>query len=143
MKRYLILFILLFVSACSDEEVSLTVNQQENENTKIVEAADDASPESELESRTEDVEENNEENVQEEAIEKEEKEDDVTLFPYEGEVEHIFFHPLMAYPELSFAGPQAQGYNDWFITVDEFNRTLEELYKRDFILVHLGDVYEK
>ena len=144
MKRYLILSILLFLSACSVEEVSLTENQNENENTEILEASDDASPEeSELESQYESFEEYVEKNVLEDAMGKEGKDEDVTLVPYEGGVEHIFFHPLMAYPELSFLGPQAQGYNDWFITVEEFHRTLEELYKRDFILVHLEDVYER
>ncbi|RDU38117.1 hypothetical protein DRW41_00665 [Neobacillus piezotolerans] len=142
MKRCLFLSILLFLSACSGKEVSLPVNQNENEATEIIEEGDEPSSESELENYNE-SKEDNEENVLEEAKEKEGKEEKVTLVPYEGGVEHIFFHPLMAYPELSFSGPQAQGYNDWFVTVDEFNRTLEELYKHDFILVHLEDVYEK
>lgn len=139
MKPYIILSILLFLSACSGKEVSLTENNHKNETTEIIEAGDDASSESELESQYGSFEED----FEEDAMGKEGKEENVTLVPYEGGVEHIFFHPLMAYPELSFSGPQAQGYNDWFITVDEFNRTLEELYRHDFILVHLEDVYEK
>lgn len=68
----------------------------------------------------------------------------VTLVPYNGIVEHIFFHPLIAYPELAFDGDyQEQGYNDYFTTIPEFERIIEELYKRDFVLVHLSDVYEE
>ena len=68
----------------------------------------------------------------------------VPLVPYDGIVEHIFFHPLIAYPELAFDGDyQEQGYNDYFTTIPEFERIIEELYKRDFILVHLSDVYEE
>jgi hypothetical protein len=68
----------------------------------------------------------------------------ITLVPYNGIVEHIFFHPLIVYPELAFDGDyQEQGYNDYFTTIPEFERIIEELYKRDFILVHLSDVYEE
>lgn len=47
------------------------------------------------------------------------------LVPYTGPVEHIFFHPLIAYPELAFDGdPMARGYDDWFVTVQEFHKIL-------------------
>ena len=65
-------------------------------------------------------------------------------FLYQGIVEHIFFHPLIAYPELAFDGDyMEQGYNDYFTTIPEFKRIIEQLYERNFILVHLSDVYEE
>ena len=65
------------------------------------------------------------------------------LIAYDGIVEHIFFHPLIVYPELAFDGDyMEQGYNDYFTTIPEFERLLEELYRRNFILVHLSDVFE-
>ena len=68
----------------------------------------------------------------------------VELVPYQGIVEHIFFHPLIAYPELAFDGDyMEQGYNDYFTTIPEFERIIEQLYERNFILVHLSDVYEE
>ncbi|MCL5677303.1 MAG: hypothetical protein M1602_05490, partial [Firmicutes bacterium] len=39
------------------------------------------------------------------------------LVAYSGPIEHIFFHPLIAYPELAFDNDSlARGYDDWFIT---------------------------
>ncbi|ALS26349.1 glycoside hydrolase/deacetylase [Paenibacillus sp. 32O-W] len=71
-------------------------------------------------------------------------ESDEGLVPYDGVVEHLFFHPLIAYPELAFDGDaMSDGYNNYFTTVPEFKRMLEALYERDFILVDLNDVYEE
>ncbi|WP_274653895.1 polysaccharide deacetylase family protein [Paenibacillus humicola] len=66
------------------------------------------------------------------------------LVAYNGIVEHIFFHPLIAYPQLAFDNDSlSKGYNDWFTTIPEFKRILGSLYKNDFILIHLEDVYEE
>ena len=68
----------------------------------------------------------------------------INLVAYDGIVEHIFFHPLIAFPELAFDGDyQEQGYNDYFTTIPEFERIIHELYSRNFILVHLSDVFEE
>jgi hypothetical protein len=62
------------------------------------------------------------------------------LVPYKGKIEHIFFHPLIAYPERAFDHDSlSKGYNDWFITVQEFNKILDSLYEKHFILVSLTD----
>ncbi|MDY7224188.1 polysaccharide deacetylase family protein [Halalkalibacterium halodurans] len=145
MNHYLLFLAIAFLfSACSSEDVSLSEQPNEKDMNESTEVSEDLPPESESPERhSEGITEKVDENVQEEAIEEDEKAEDTSLVPYEGDIEHIFFHPLMAYPELSFSGPQAQGYNDWFITIDEFHRTLEELYKQDFILIYLEDVYEK
>ncbi|MDP4170355.1 MAG: hypothetical protein Q8906_07060, partial [Bacillota bacterium] len=48
---------------------------------------------------------------------------------YKGPIEHIFFHPLVVYPQLAFDGDRlAKGYNDWFVTVNEFNKIIQSLY---------------
>ncbi|HLN60681.1 MAG TPA: polysaccharide deacetylase family protein [Symbiobacteriaceae bacterium] len=57
---------------------------------------------------------------------------------YAGPVEHIFFHPLVAFPELAFDGDGlAQGYNDWFVTVPEFRQIMEQLYANGYMLVDI------
>ncbi|MCR8842294.1 hypothetical protein NQ117_01215 [Paenibacillus sp. SC116] len=58
-------------------------------------------------------------------------------------VEHIFFHPLIAYPQRAFIGDrQSREMFDWFVTVPEFKRILQSLYDHQYVLVHLEDVYE-
>jgi len=66
------------------------------------------------------------------------------LVVYEGPVQHIFFHPLIAYPELAFDNDYiSNGYNEWFVTVKEFNRIIETLYERDFILIDINYMWEE
>lgn len=63
---------------------------------------------------------------------------------YKGPIEHIFFHPLVIYPERAFDGDRmAKGYNDWFVTVKEFNRILDSLYKKNYILIKTSDLFEE
>jgi hypothetical protein len=63
---------------------------------------------------------------------------------YQGAVEHIFFHPLIAYPELAFDGDSmAKGYNDWFITVKEFAKILDSLYANQYVLIDIHSLYEE
>ena len=55
--------------------------------------------------------------------------DGVTYAAYDGIVEHLFFHPVIAYPELAFDGDaQEKGLDDYMVTVDEFNRILQSVY---------------
>ncbi|SFI61101.1 polysaccharide deacetylase family protein [Thermoflavimicrobium dichotomicum] len=64
------------------------------------------------------------------------------LAPYNGPVEHLFFHPLIAYPKKAFRGDfQSKEMDKWFVTIPEFHRILDSLYKRNFILVNINDVY--
>jgi len=70
--------------------------------------------------------------------------DGVTYVAWDGIVEHMFFHPVIAYAELAFDGDyQEQGLDDWMVTVDEFNRILTSLYERDYILVDIADVWSE
>jgi Polysaccharide deacetylase len=66
------------------------------------------------------------------------------LAVYHGPVEHIFFHPLIAYPTLAFDGDAMdKGYRDWFVTVTEFERIVESLYRNQYILIDIRDLYEE
>lgn len=64
---------------------------------------------------------------------------------YEGDVEHIFFHSLMVYTNLAFDnnGHDANGYNMWFVTNEEFKRCLPLLKERGFVIVKITDIYSK
>ena len=66
------------------------------------------------------------------------------LVEYNGVVEHLFFHEIIAYPQLAFNGNSMQkGYDDNMITVNEYNKILESIYKNNYILVDLNDVWSE
>lgn len=70
--------------------------------------------------------------------------DGVTYAAYDGIVEHLFFHPVIAYPELAFDGDaQEKGLDDYMVTVDEFNRILQSVYDRGYVLVDIADVWSE
>ena len=62
-------------------------------------------------------------------------------------VEHLFFHPLIAYPEYTFSdaipADRQAGLDDWMVTVDEFNKILQSVYEKGYILVNMGDVWSE
>ncbi|MBC5737127.1 hydrolase [Lawsonibacter faecis] len=62
-------------------------------------------------------------------------------------VEHLFFHPVIAYPEFAFSSavPQdrQEGLDDWMVTVDEFNKILQSVYEKGYILVNMCDVWSE
>jgi len=67
-----------------------------------------------------------------------------TLVVYEGPVQHIFFHPLIAYPEMAFDGDRmSKGLNEFFVTVKEFDRMLTSLYNKGFILIDTHELFEE
>ena len=69
---------------------------------------------------------------------------DTQLVPYDGIVEHIFFHEIIAYPELAFDGETTQkGYDENMVTVSEFHKILDSIYSNDFILVDMNDVWSE
>lgn len=70
--------------------------------------------------------------------------DGVTYVAWDGIVEHLFFHPVIAYTELAFDGDyKEQGLDDWMVTVTEFDRILQSLYDRGYILVDINDVWSE
>lgn len=65
------------------------------------------------------------------------------LVEYTKWVDHVFFHPLVAYPQMAFdLDYMSKGFDDYFVTASEFERILEQMYERNYILVNINDVYE-
>lgn len=65
------------------------------------------------------------------------------LVPYENihEITHVFFHTLIADNSLAFDGDYKEaGYNQYMTTISEFNKMMEEMYKRDYVLVSMHDI---
>ena len=63
-------------------------------------------------------------------------------------VEHIFFHPIIAYPQWAYHDaviPQSQrdGLDDWMVTAEEYQAILEKLYENNYILVRIEDVWSE
>ncbi|MGM9606709.1 MAG: polysaccharide deacetylase family protein [Oscillospiraceae bacterium] len=62
-------------------------------------------------------------------------------------VEHIFFHPVIAYPEYAFSSAVSktdqEGLDKWMVTVDEYNKILQSLYDKGYILVAIEDVWSE
>ena len=70
--------------------------------------------------------------------------DGVTYAAWDGIVEHLFFHPVVAYPELAFDGDaQANGIDDYMVTVDEYNKILQSVYDNNYVLVDITDVWSE
>ena len=70
--------------------------------------------------------------------------DGVTYAAYNGVVEHLFFHPVVAYPELAFDGDkQANGIDDYMVTADEYRKILQSVYDKGYVLVDIGDVWSE
>ena len=70
--------------------------------------------------------------------------DGVTYTAYNGVVEHLFFHPVIAYPEQAFDGDHmSDGYDDWMVTVGEYNKILQSLYDKGYILVDIMDCWSE
>lgn len=70
--------------------------------------------------------------------------DGVTYTAWDGVVEHLFFHPVVAYPELAFDGDaQANGIDDYMVTVDEYNKILQSVYENGYVLVDIGNVWSE
>ena len=61
------------------------------------------------------------------------------------QVTHIFFHTLVYDTSKAFDGDsKATGYNQVMTTVDEFNKILQQMYDRGYVLVRLHDMaYEE
>lgn len=67
-----------------------------------------------------------------------------SLVSYDLPVRHLFFHNLIIDPSIAFGedSHNAAGYNSWNITVYEFERILDEMYARGYVVVDFYDVYE-
>ena len=63
--------------------------------------------------------------------------------PYDGVIEHIFFHPLIVYPERAFPkSGRETGQDLYMVTVYEFKKVIDELYKNGYVLVNINDLFD-
>jgi hypothetical protein len=70
--------------------------------------------------------------------------DSVTWVDWTDKVEHLFFHPVVAYPELAFDGDNmSDGIDDWMVTADEYKKILQSVYDRGYVLVDINQVWEE
>ena len=70
--------------------------------------------------------------------------DGVTYVPYDGVVEHLFFHPVVAYPELAFDGDyKSDGIDDWMVTAGEYLKILQSVYDKGYVLVDIADCWSE
>ncbi|MBC7766471.1 hypothetical protein H7Y21_00550 [Arenimonas sp.] len=61
---------------------------------------------------------------------------------YTGPVYNIFFHSLLVYPKLAFRGDTRSNlFKTYMITKKEFDNILPELYKNNFVLVNIHELY--
>lgn len=65
-----------------------------------------------------------------------------TLVEYPADrVPHVFFHSLIKDAEKAFDGDQYEdGYNQYMVTIREFNSIIEQMYEGGWVLVSLEDV---
>ena len=69
---------------------------------------------------------------------------EVTLVPWDGIVEHLFFHPVITYPEMAFDGDsQQKGFDDYMVTLSEYEKILQSLYDKGFIMVNINEVWSE
>ncbi len=68
--------------------------------------------------------------------------DPSTLEEYTGPYYHVFFHFLIAFPDIAYSNPYGKSLDTDCVTPSEFRRALEELYKNNFILYDINKLIE-
>lgn len=58
-------------------------------------------------------------------------------------VTHIFFHSLIYDTDKAFKSDSASGYNMVMTTVDEFNKILQSMYDKGYVLVSIHDLVKE
>ena len=72
----------------------------------------------------------------------------LVAWPTTAVAEHLFFHPVIAYPKWAFhdcpsSQSQKEGLDDWMVTVDEYNKILQSVYDNGYVLVNMNDVWSE
>lgn len=68
----------------------------------------------------------------------------VNWVEWDDAVAHLFFHPVVAYPELAFDGDSmSDGIDDWMVTADEYQKMLQSIYDNGYVLVDINQVWEE
>lgn len=100
---------------------------------------------SEKEQTAQDIEQDEEERpaeTQPEEGQMEHEPEQPKLVEYNGDIYHIFFHCLIAFPEIAYSQGVNGALDTDCVTVTEFKRCLEELYKNNYILVDINSTFE-
>jgi len=64
------------------------------------------------------------------------------LVEYNGTLYHIFYHCLIAFPDVAYNGRAKGALDTDCVTVTEFKRCLDELYKNNYVLVDINSTFE-
>ncbi len=56
------------------------------------------------------------------------------------QITHIFFHSLIEDKAVAFGSSKSAEYNQVMTTIPEFNKIMESMYGRGYVLVHLSDI---
>ena len=64
------------------------------------------------------------------------------LVEYNGTVEHLFTHALIAFPDMAVAGNTRSAMDNDCLFVSEFKAILEQLYENNYILIDINDTIE-
>ena len=67
------------------------------------------------------------------------------VWPDNSQISHLFVHSLIVDTDRAFSKYSSQpvGYNRYMTTVDEFNRILEQMYERGYVMVSVHDMAER
>jgi len=79
---------------------------------------------------------------EEETQEDQERELPSAMVYYEEPVLNIFFHALVARPETAFTSSRKDHFLEWYVTAEEYKKILNELYKKDYVLTDIKELYE-
>lgn len=67
----------------------------------------------------------------------------IKLYEYSGPIYHIFFHSLIAFPNIAYSKSAGNGAFDTdCVTPTEFKNCLNELHKNNFVLIDIHSIYE-
>lgn len=66
-----------------------------------------------------------------------------SLVEYKGEIEHLYTHCLLAYPEIALnpKNSLSKELDNNYITPTEFKNILNELYAKNYILININSIY--
>ncbi len=56
------------------------------------------------------------------------------------QITHVFFHTLVADSEKAFSSFKKNDYNQVMTTIDEFNKIMDSMYAKGYVLVHIEDI---
>jgi len=66
------------------------------------------------------------------------------LVEYKGEINQVFFHELIVDPSIVFGKTNGDpgGHNSVMTTLSEFNKILEQMYAKGYMLIYFRDMYD-